>query len=277
MAWSQENGSPSIPVRVLGIGFFYWLLFLLVLEPGNALRFVDGGQPFPIVHEAIRILGAAFLGMAATPFLIPFRPPARTEPLKRRLSQIGLFVIGNAGISFVLILTSCVVAAWGFQRQLLPSLEDIGLELGANWSLVGFAVFALACLLGWPRRQSQNPDAKADKISIREGRDIRLIERRSIVWIESKGNHIAVHERDQSHLVRRPLSDFFSELDPTAFFRIHRQIVVALGEVEVIGALPNGDAEARLTDGRSLRVSRRNRHAFQVAWTKFHNSSRAKL
>jgi LytTr DNA-binding domain len=272
MARSKGNGSPSVPSRMLGIGFVYWLVFLLVLEPGNVLRFAEGGLSFPFVHEAIRIVGAALLGMAATPFLIPFQPLGSAEPFGRRLSKVGLFVVGNAGISFGLILTSCVLAAWGFQRQLLPSLEDVGFELGANWSLVGFAVFALACLLSWPRRQTSNPKATADKISIREGRDMRLIDLKSVIWIESKGNHIAIHERNQSHLVRRPLSDFVTELDPGAFFRVHRRIVVALREVKSIGALPNGDAEARLNDDRCLRVSRRNRQAFQNAWIEFHGT-----
>lgn len=241
-----------------------------MLEPGNALRFLDAGQPFPFAHEFTRILGATFIGMLATPLLIPFRQTAVAGVTAKRLSEVGIFIAGNAGIAFGLIVVSCVLAAWWFQRQLLPSLSDINIELTANWSLVGFAVFALAFALGRSREPGRAVVDSAEKMLIREGRDTRLVDPDAILWIESKGNQIVIHEKDRSHLTRRALSEFVDELDASDFFRIHRRMVVALRAVVSIGALANGDAEARLSSGRSLKVSRRNRRAFQEAWANFH-------
>src|SRR5579862_4356871 len=66
--WTMKHVSG----RVLVLAFVYWLVFLLVLEPGNAVRLAQVGQNFPVVHEVLRILAASVLGMAATPLLFPF-------------------------------------------------------------------------------------------------------------------------------------------------------------------------------------------------------------
>jgi len=258
--------------RLFGIGFLYWLVFLLVLEPGNALRFAQAGQPFPFVHEITRIFGASLLGMAATPFLIPLHAERSAKSAAQRLPRIGLFIAGNAGVALGMILASCVLAAWWFQRQLLPSLEDIGIALTANLSLVSFAVFAFAVIPGWRQERRRASKTTPEKLAVREGRDTRLVDPDAIVWIESKGNQIVIHERNRSHLTRRPLSEFMDELDASAFVRIHRRLVVALREVSSLSALPNGDAEVCLSDGRLLRVSRRNRRVFKEAWAQFRSS-----
>ena len=55
------------PPRVLVIGFAYWLLVLVALEPGNIMNAGDQLMPG---QEILRILGAALLGACSAPFLL---------------------------------------------------------------------------------------------------------------------------------------------------------------------------------------------------------------
>lgn len=264
-----EANRYSNPARLLGIGFVYWLVFLLVLEPGNVQRFADSNQAFPFMHELVRILGAALLGMMATPMLLTLRPGCHNDSAAQQLLRLVIFVAGNGGIAFGMILASCLLAAWGFQRQRLPSVGDIYVQVIANWSLVGFGVLALAFFIGWcEQRDNAAPTRK--KMMIREGRRASLVDPGAIVWIESRGNQIVIHEHDRSHLTRRALNSVLADLDATAFFRIHRRLVVSLPEIASVVALSNGDGEAHLKDGRVLPVSRRNRRGLREAWRQFH-------
>ena len=259
-------------------GFLYWLVFLLVLEPDNVLRASHAGYALPLGREVIRIAGAAALGTAVTPLLtwLAGRIPMDRVHLWR---HAAIHLIVNACMAFLLIIASCFLAAWGFERQVAPSLDEMRVQLAANWTLLVFALCAFTAIAQLVRFircthevRTVIADSKiacnerAGKIAIKTAGRLRFVEPASIDWLETQGNYLALHMGSNVQLVRRTLTDFETQLDVGRFVRIHRRMVVAIDRIEEMKSLPNGDAILRLRDGRELRMSRRYRDAVVRGW-----------
>ena len=259
-------------------GFLYWLVFLLVLEPDNVLRASQAGYALPFGLEAARIVAAALLGAVATPVVITL---TRRFPLvgARRWRHMAIHLVGNACLAFLLIVASCFLAAWGFERQVVPSLAEVRNQLTANWTLLVFALCAFTAIVHVVRFVRGADEAKnsiadvpvADservvRIPIKTGGRLRFVDQAHIDWVEEQGNYVALHGGSNIQLVRRTLTDFETELDTNRFVRIHRSMIVAIDRILEMQPLPNGDATLRLRDGQELRVSRRYREEAVRRW-----------
>lgn len=279
---SQPWRSPLL----YGLGF--WLVFLLVLEPGNVLRAWEMGYSLPPVREALRIAAATLLGACATP---PLLMVAANLPLAgaRRVRHALLQLAAHCGIALALIVASCFLAAWGFHSRLLPSMAELQGELAVNYPLLVFAVCACSGIAHMARllRSVREPPAPpvpgtmgspetgfpttgsrttATRIEVKTGARLRFVELKDLDWIETQGNYLALHADGRAHLIRRTLADFEAELDPLRFVRIHRRMIVAVDRIEELKPLANGDAQLILRDGRELRVSRRYRDGVRQRW-----------
>jgi two-component system LytT family response regulator len=82
-----------------------------------------------------------------------------------------------------------------------------------------------------------------------------------IQLIQSQGNYVNVWINGEPCLVRESLDRFCSELDPSAFVRVHRSYVVNMRYVRAIRYERAGTAELTLADGFLVPVSRRHRNA----------------
>lgn len=85
----------------------------------------------------------------------------------------------------------------------------------------------------------------------------------AIDWIEASDYNSRLHAGSQTHLMRRSLTDLERDLDPAAFCRIHRSIVVRITRVERLEGNVAGEYDAVLTGGVRLPVSRRYRKALR--------------
>jgi two-component system, LytTR family, response regulator len=95
--------------------------------------------------------------------------------------------------------------------------------------------------------------------------ELRLLDDRAIIWLEAEDNYVRIHTSERDYLLRRTLQDLLGSLDQRQFLRIHRSRAVNLAEIASLRPMLHGDAEIRLRDGKTLRVSRRYRHALE-AW-----------
>ena len=256
-------------------GFFYWVAFLLVLEPDNVLRAIRAGYRLSFDHEAIRISGAALVGAAVTPLLLlmterlPIKGPARWR-------HVLIHLLGIAGLAAALIVTSCVLAAWGFERRWLPSMAAVHDDLVSNWALLVFAL-AFFTAIAHAQRLSQvsfaiaTPARRLDypaSVAVKSRGRTSFVDIASIDWLETQGNYVALHVGTRRHLIRDTLTNFEMQLDPCRFVRIHRRVIVAVSRIQDMRSEGNGDASLRLTGGQELRVSRRFRKAVRDSWTK---------
>ena len=258
---SDPERRPAPWSKELGVGFFYWLALVLVLEPGNILR-ADGALAF--WPEAVRMVAAGALGAGVTPavFALARRRPVEGEG---RWWRIALHAAADAGLALVLIVAAGVLAwmAGLDRRPLVPALGD---QLAVDGLLLFFAVAALdgiAHAFFFYRRAQSAADAPPAPVvgyltlvPVKTRGRLTLLDLADVAWIEAQGNYLALHAGGSAHLIRETLARFEAKLDPARFARVHRGAIVAVARVRAVAALPGGDAHVTLDDGAVVRMSR---------------------
>jgi hypothetical protein len=259
-------------LRSAGYGYLYWLVFLVALEPGNVLRALNMGHTLHLDIEVARISVAALLGASVSPLLVAL---TKRFPLpgSRGWRNASIHALGAVGLAFVLIVVSCFLAAWILLGDVLPTLADVSSQLAANWLLLVFAISAFTAISHavhfFPRRASEAPTlpvSQPTRVAVKTRGRLSYVEVDSIEWIESQGNYLALHVGSRAHLIRETLANFERRLNPDKFVRVHRRTIVAVERIREIRALPNGDSELVLHDGRELRASRSYREALRKHW-----------
>jgi len=240
----------------LGLGFLYWLGFVLVLEPDNLMR---GTPPDAAawLHEGVRLLGASLLGAAATPAILALTRRAPIEvPFvwRRSLLHLGF----NLAMTFTLIVASCLLAGILPHAAHRPLLRDITEQLAANGALVAAWIAGLTALAHAARNHRRNVTGQGDaaSLAVRQRGHFTRLDLSQVAWIETQGNYLALHSAAGATLLRRTAKSLEPELDPDRFVRIHRCAIVALDAVQSISPLAAGDALLQLRTGETLRVSR---------------------
>ena len=102
-----------------------------------------------------------------------------------------------------------------------------------------------------------------NRIEIRDGARIVLVEPSTIAWVEAAGNYVEIHAGGAMHLARGTLAGFELRLAPHGFVRVHRSRLVNRARMTALKSTPSGDVEITLDDGRTLVGSRRFRAAIE--------------
>ena len=246
-------------LSVFGYGYLFWLVFLLALDPGDALR----------ADEMARICVAALLGASVSPLLVEL---TRRFPLpgSQGWRNASIHAVGAIGLAFVLNVVSCFLAAWILLGDVLPTVADVGSQLAANWLLLIFAISAFTAISHavhfFPRHTGEAqalPSSQPTRVPVKTRGRLGYVEVDSIEWIESQGNYLALHVGSRAQLIRETLANFERRLDPNRFVRVHRRTIVAVDRIREIRPLANGDSELILHDGRELRASRSYRQVLR--------------
>lgn len=88
----------------------------------------------------------------------------------------------------------------------------------------------------------------------------------SLLRVESDRNYLVLHrEGGEPVRIRYAIDELERQLDPAAFFRIHRSTIVRLDQVTEILATEKGDYRIQLRGGTESRVPRSRRDAFLAA------------
>jgi len=100
-----------------------------------------------------------------------------------------------------------------------------------------------------------------NRIAIRAGGYIHLLDAGSIDWVEAADNYIKFHCGSEIHVSRETMASIEKRLDPSRFIRIHRSTIVNADRVKEIQPSRFGDYQVVLRDGAVLALSRaiRNR------------------
>ena len=265
--------SPPQWTRECFFGLLYWLIFLLVLEPGNLFRAARAGYSLAFDHEVLRIAVASLVGAAVTPSVMVLARRYLTVGAGRWRHRL-IFVIGITGVALALILISCVLAAWGFEGKWLPSLNEVRVQIVCNWLLLVYAVLVFSFVANAVHLYGGAKDSRAADIPAQLTNRIPVYQRgrRSYVdvadidWIETQGNYLALHVNSVTHLIRQTSAKFEAQLDPRRFVRIHRRFIVAVDQILESRPMGNGDAMVRLADGSELRASRRYKVTMNQRW-----------
>src|SRR5688572_24070614 len=139
IAGSRARLTP--PVCAALIGFVYWLVFLLVLEPGN----LAGSDGHDVGQEVLRMSLAALLGSSISPLVLASVLRFPVEGQRASRNAVVLFA-GILLVSAGLIAASCVLADWFLAKEQRPFLVALRVEFAVNWLLVAFCTATLVAL-----------------------------------------------------------------------------------------------------------------------------------
>jgi hypothetical protein len=260
--------------RACLVGFVYWLIFLLVLEPGNIFGSDRGHE---LGEEALRISMAALLGCSISPLVLTsaLRFPVEGARAGR---NAAIHLAGILLVAAILIAASCVLADWFLASERRPFAVALREEFKFNWLLVAFCTATLAgffhtrfaqSLCGLAAPQPASPTQGVHYLSSipvkLRGETVRLA-LQDVHWIEAQGNYLALHTGSETHLVRDSLGSMEPRLNPRDFVRVHRGAIVAVGRITGLSPLGSGDASLRLHNGSDVRLSRKYRATFLGAW-----------
>jgi len=91
----------------------------------------------------------------------------------------------------------------------------------------------------------------------------RVINRGSILYVQSHGDFVRIVTADGRYLLRTTLSEIERRWEPFEFVRVHRQYVANLARAVELRPLLGGTAELAFADGQSIPVARR--HATELS------------
>lgn len=100
---------------------------------------------------------------------------------------------------------------------------------------------------------------RLDRIVLRNGARARIIRAEEIDWIAADGVYARLRFQNTSALIRTPLNELESRLDPARFVRVHRSTIVNLDRIRELREVDRGEFEIVLEDGTKLKLSRSRR------------------
>ena len=107
------------------------------------------------------------------------------------------------------------------------------------------------------------PRRAPERLVVRSQGQMLFLGVEDIDWIEAAGYYACLHVGNDTHILRRSLSELEQDLGDERFIRIHRSIVVNLERIRGLELQTGGEYEVVLKSKVRLRLSRRYRKRFQ--------------
>jgi two-component system LytT family response regulator len=105
-------------------------------------------------------------------------------------------------------------------------------------------------------RAARNPGSYLERLVIRDGAEIRIINAAAIDFIQGQDDYVEVFHDSRSSLTQQTLQSLEASLDPRQFARVHRSYLLNENRVARIEPWGNGSKMAVLHDGRNVPISR---------------------
>lgn len=105
-------------------------------------------------------------------------------------------------------------------------------------------------------------DEHLERLRVRIGEHVALIDVDDVVWIRANGNTVQIHLADRVHELRETMATLAERLDPRRFVRVHRSAIVNVRRVKTIHPWFNGYHVVTMDNGQQLRMSRYQHEAF---------------
>jgi two-component system, LytTR family, response regulator len=102
-----------------------------------------------------------------------------------------------------------------------------------------------------------------ERIPVEMRGKVRVVPVSEIDFIIASGPYAELYSGDRKYVIREAMQTLEEKLDPAAFIRIHRSVIVRLELVETLHKGAGGDYEVQLKNGRRLRVSRSRLEALE--------------
>lgn len=114
-----------------------------------------------------------------------------------------------------------------------------------------------------PADDVDNMMTLASRFFVKDGHQCWLINLEQVERFEAMGNYTRVYFEDKKPMVYRTLAQIEARLPESHFFRISRQNIVQLSQVNNVELCGSGGLELTLTSGMKVEVSRRQASVFK--------------
>ncbi len=111
---------------------------------------------------------------------------------------------------------------------------------------------ALAALRGATRESK----TYQERFLIRDTNKETLIHVGDVEWIEASDYYSCLHVGGRKYMLRESIKELTNKLDPAQFVRIHRSVIVRIGQVREIHRDGHADYFVVLTSGERVRMSK---------------------
>ena len=110
------------------------------------------------------------------------------------------------------------------------------------------------------RRPASPPGGENEMIAVSSARggSTRLINRSTILYVQSHGDFVRIVTDDGRYLLRTTLGEIERRWEALHFVRVHRQYVANLARATELRPLLGGTAELAFGDGQAIPVARRH-------------------
>jgi len=98
---------------------------------------------------------------------------------------------------------------------------------------------------GWATRLGVRTEGRIDVIAVAD-----------VHWIEAAGNYVCLKLAGTERIMRETLKSLESRLDPAAFARIHRSVIVQIDRISHLEPITHGEYLVTMRDGRTLYATR---------------------
>ena len=95
-----------------------------------------------------------------------------------------------------------------------------------------------------------------ERIPVEMRGKVRVVPVSEIDFIIASGPYAELYSGERKYVIRESMQNLEDRLDPDAFIRTHRSVIVRLDLIETLHKGAGGDYEVQLKSGRRLRVSR---------------------
>jgi two-component system LytT family response regulator len=107
------------------------------------------------------------------------------------------------------------------------------------------------------------PQGYMERLVVKSAGRLFFLRTEEIEWVESAGNYVCLHVRNESHLLRETMNGLEARLDPARFVRIHRTAIVNIDQIKELQPLFHGEYQVVLRDKTELTLSRGYRDRLQ--------------
>lgn len=107
--------------------------------------------------------------------------------------------------------------------------------------------------------EGEPTDSSTERLLIKKLGKEFLLKVDQIEWIEASGNYMNLHASGRVYPIRQTMAQLEQMLQDRPFVRVHRSFLVNLDHIKTLTPLDSGDATIEMSDGSTLRLSRRYR------------------
>jgi two-component system LytT family response regulator len=169
-------------------------------------------------------------------------------------------MVQGKGLPYVIFVTAYdQYAVEAFELQALDYLvkpfSDTRFEAALNKAIAQAQIGEQAALLEKMLRsqilQRQQP------ILLETESEIVRVDPQEIYWIEAADHYLVVHTQAKPYIVRKTLTELMTQCPEDSFLQVHRSACVNLSHVQSLQRKVVGGAQLVLSNGATIKVSRR--------------------